>query len=90
MKTFEARVDIGCEFFVQAEATSMDKVMVKVSKDYFVDLHPKEAIQYCEKKEKLLNAKIEALTKKGCEVKAHIVFVNEAIRELLNISPEKE
>jgi prefoldin subunit 5 len=67
----------------------MDKVMVKVSKDYYIDLHPKEAIQYCEKKEKLLNGKIDALTQKGCEVKAHIVFVNEAIRELLNISPDK-
>ena len=55
MKTFEARVDIGCEFFVQAEATSLEKIMVKVAKDFYVDLTAKETLTYIDAKEKHLN-----------------------------------
>ena len=90
MKSFEARVDLGCEFYVTAEAKKLDRVMVKVSRDYYVDLHPKEAIQYVDKKEVIMNKQIAKMTERACEIKANIVFVNEAIRELLNISEEKE
>ena len=64
--------------------------MVALSKDFFVELSWDEALAYIEKKEKLLNKRAETLTKKVCEVKAHILFVQEAIRELLGINPEKE
>ena len=42
-----------------------------------------------DKKEKYLNDKTTALTKRSSEIKAHILFIKEAIRELLNVSDEK-
>ena len=63
--------------------------MVALSKDFFVELTQEEARVYVEKKEKYLNNKTTALTKKASETKAHILFMQEAIRELLGISGEK-
>ena len=64
--------------------------MVALSKDFFVELSQEEALLFVDQKEKQLNGRIEQLTKKASEVKAHILFIQEAIRELLNITPEKE
>lgn len=89
LKKFESRVDVGCNIFVTAEVEDTSKVVVALSKDFFVELSQEEALIYIAKKEKYLNSKSEALTKKASEIKAHILFVQEAIRELLNISPEK-
>lgn len=63
--------------------------MVALTKDFFVELSQEEALNYIDKKEKYLNEKSAALTKRASEIKAHILFVKEAIRELLNISEEK-
>jgi prefoldin subunit 5 len=65
------------------------KIMVALTKDFFVELSQEEALNYIDKKEKYLNEKSAALTKRASEIKAHILFVKEAIRELLNISEEK-
>ena len=64
----------------------MNKIAVKVSREFFVELNQVEALNFIDKKEKVMNAQIEKLNEKVAEVKAHMVFVNEAIRELLNIS----
>lgn len=93
MKKFESRVDLGCNIFVTTEVEKdiKDKtVMVALSKDFFVELSWDEALAYIAKKEKLLNGKAEALTKKVSEIKAHILFIQEAIRELLGVAAEKE
>ena len=63
--------------------------MVALSKDYFVELSWDEALAYIAKKENLLNKKSDGLTKKASEIKSHIIFVKEAIRELIGLSPEK-
>ena len=92
LKKFKSRVDIGCNIFVQAEAESDIKnqiVMVALSKDYFVELSWDEALAYITKKESYLNKKSDLLTKKASEIKAHIIFVQEAIRELIGLAPEK-
>ena len=89
LKKFESRVDIGCNIFVNTEVEDTSKIMVALSKDFFVELTQEEALVYVEKKEKYLNDQAKALTKKASEIKAHIMFVQEAIRELLNIDPEK-
>ena len=63
--------------------------MVALSKDYFVELSWDEALAYIAKKESYLNKKSDLLTKKASEIKAHIIFVQEAIRELIGLAPEK-
>ena len=49
--------------------------MVALSKDFFVELTQEEARVYVDKKEKYLNTKTAALTKKASETKAHILFM---------------
>ena len=51
------------------------KLMVALSKDFFVELTQEEARIYVEKKEKYLNDKTTALTKRASETKAHILFM---------------
>ena len=91
LKKFESMVDVGCNIFVETEVHKLDKIMVCLNsqKDFFVELSLPEALQYIESREKYLNKKVENLTKKACEVRAHIVFVQETIRELLNIGEDK-
>ena len=89
LKKFESRVDIGCNIFVTTEVEDTSKIMVALSKDFFVELTQEEALVYIDKKEKYLNEKTKKLTNKASEIKAHILFVQEAIRELLQISGDK-
>ena len=89
LKKFESRIDIGCNFFVNTEVEDTSKLMVALSKDFFVELSQEEALIYIDKKEKYLNEKTKKLTTRASEIKAHILFVQEAIRELLQISGEK-
>ena len=88
LKKLEMKFDVGHEFYMQAEALDLNRFVVKVSRDFYVELNQEEALHFIAKKEKVMNAQIEKLSDKMAEVKAHIVFVNEAIRELLNISGE--
>ena len=93
MKKFESRVDVGCNMFVSTEVESdiKDKiVMVALTKDFFVELTWDEALVYIAKKERLLNGRADSLTKKVSEIKAHILFIQEAIRELMGVPGEKE
>ena len=73
---------------MQAEAIDLNRFVVKVSREFYVELNQEEALNFIEKKERVMNAQIENLGEKMAEVKAHVVFVNEAIRELLNISAD--
>ena len=63
--------------------------MVALSKDFYIEMSQEETLAFIDKKEAQLNEKIKLLTKKASEIKAHILFIQEAIRELLNITPER-
>ena len=89
LKKLEMKFDVGHEFYIQAEAMDLNRIAVKVSRDFYVELNQVEALNFIEKKEKVMNEQISKLSDKMAEVKAHMVFVNEAIRELLNISEER-
>ena len=39
LKTFQSRVDAGHEFYLQAETKDLNKIMVKVSREYFVEMN---------------------------------------------------
>ena len=89
MKKLEMKFDVGHEFYMQAEALDLNRIVVKVSREFFVELNQEEALNFIGKKERVMNEQIEMLSEKMAEVKAHVVFVNEAIRELLNISEDR-
>ena len=86
LKKLEMKFDVGHEFYMQAEALDLNRICVKVSREFYVELNQEEALNFIEKKERVMNGQIENLSEKMAEVRAHVVFVNEAIRELLNIS----
>ncbi len=46
-----------------------------LKKDFFVEVSWDEALAFIEKKEKSMTKEGEQLTKKSCEIKAHILFV---------------
>ena len=75
LKKFESRVDVGCNIFVETEVEDTSKIMVALSKDFYVELSQEEALVYIDKKEKYLNGKTTALTKRASEIKAHILFI---------------
>jgi prefoldin subunit 5 len=50
--------------------------MVKIGRDYFVELSQDEALQYIGKKEKVLSQRSERLTEQAAQIKAHIAFVS--------------
>jgi prefoldin subunit 5 len=50
--------------------------MVKIGRDYFVELSQDEALQYIGKKEKVLSQRSERLTDQAAQIKAHIAFVS--------------
>ena len=56
LKTFETRVDMGKEFYIQAEATDLQRFVVKVSQHYYVELNQDEALLFIKKKETLMNS----------------------------------
>uniref|UniRef100_A0A7S3CJF0 Uncharacterized protein n=1 Tax=Strombidium rassoulzadegani TaxID=1082188 RepID=A0A7S3CJF0_9SPIT len=89
LKKFDSYVDLGCNIFVQTEVKDLSRIMVALTKDFFVEMSQEEALGFIEKKEKVMNEKIKLLTKKSCEIKAHILFIQEAIRELLKFTPGK-
>lgn len=61
LKNYNARVDVGQEFFMEAETKDLDKIMVKVSREYFVELSQEEALQYVSKREKMMNSQVDQL-----------------------------
>ena len=71
LKKLEMRFDVGHEFYLEAEALDLNRIVVKVSREFYVELNQLEALNFIEKKEKVMNAQIEKLNDKIAEVKAH-------------------
>eukprot|EP00353_Schmidingerella_taraikaensis_P010344 CAMPEP_0185585988 /NCGR_PEP_ID=MMETSP0434-20130131/41963_1 /TAXON_ID=626734 ORGANISM="Favella taraikaensis, Strain Fe Narragansett Bay" /NCGR_SAMPLE_ID=MMETSP0434 /ASSEMBLY_ACC=CAM_ASM_000379 /LENGTH=53 /DNA_ID=CAMNT_0028206747 /DNA_START=194 /DNA_END=355 /DNA_ORIENTATION=- len=51
----DLRFDVGHEFYMQAEADDLERIVVKVSRDFFVELNQEEALNFIEKKERVMN-----------------------------------
>ncbi|XP_076437279.1 protein UXT-like [Babylonia areolata] len=89
-RELKTKVDLGCNFYVQANVPDASKIFVSVGFGFFVELTYDEAIRFIDKKTALLTEQTEGLTKSASEVKAHIKLVLEGLRELQRISSEKE
>lgn len=79
-------VDLGCNFYVQAEVEDSSKVFVAVGYGFFVEMTHDEALRFIEKKTSQLTAFTEQLTKDSAKIKAHIRLVLEGLRELQGFS----
>ena len=56
LKKLDMRFDVGHEFYMQAEALDLNRIVVKVSRDFFVELNQDEALNFIEKKDRVMNA----------------------------------
>uniref|UniRef100_A0A3B3BYJ7 Protein UXT n=2 Tax=Oryzias melastigma TaxID=30732 RepID=A0A3B3BYJ7_ORYME len=79
-------VDLGCNFFVQAEVEDPSRIFVAVGFGFFVEMSLDEALRFIEKKTSQLTAFTEQLTKDSAKIRANIRMVLEGLRELQGLS----
>ncbi|XP_020653288.1 protein UXT [Pogona vitticeps] len=81
-KELKTQVDLGCNFYVNAEVPDTSTIFVALGYGFFVELTLSEALTFIEKKSKLLTELSETLTKDSAKIKANIRMVLEGLREL--------
>ncbi|XP_022619644.1 protein UXT [Seriola dumerili] len=79
-------VDLGCNFYVQAEVEDSSRIFVAVGYGFFVEMNHDEALRFIEKKTNQLTAFTEQLTKDSAKIKANIRMVLEGLRELQGLT----
>ncbi|XP_034027751.1 protein UXT [Thalassophryne amazonica] len=82
----KADVDLGCNFYVQAELEDVSRIFVAVGYGFFVEMNHDEALHFIEKKTNQLTAFTDQLTKDSAEIKANIRMVLEGLRELQTLT----
>ena len=79
------KVDLGCNFYADALVSSQSKIFIAIGYGFFLEMTHSEALKFIQKKTDILNNTAEELRVKACEIKAHIRFVMEGLRELQNL-----
>ncbi|KAI8613315.1 Prefoldin alpha-like protein [Chytriomyces sp. MP71] len=77
-------VDVGCDFFMQAEVTNATVINVLVGLDCHVEFTLDEAVQFIDTREKYLTNRADNLTEDAMKIKAQIKLVLAAIQEVLD------
>uniref|UniRef100_A0A3B4AZ71 Protein UXT n=1 Tax=Periophthalmus magnuspinnatus TaxID=409849 RepID=A0A3B4AZ71_9GOBI len=85
-KHLKTDVDLGCNFYVEAQIEDASRVFVAVGYGFFVEMTHDEALRFIEKKTAQLTQFTEQLTKDSAKIKAHIRLVLEGLRELQGFS----
>ncbi|XP_076597630.1 protein UXT isoform X1 [Chaetodon auriga] len=86
----KTEVDLGCNFFVQAEVEDSSRIFVAVGYGFFVEMTHDEALRFIDKKTSQLTAFTEQLTKDSAKIKANIRMVLEGLRELQGLTDVPE
>ncbi len=93
-KTLVTKVDLGCNFYVDALVSSESKTLIAIGYGFFLEMTHAEALKFIKKKTDILTNTAEELRVKACEIKAHIRFVMEGLREIqsleFNKNPDKK
>ncbi|XP_041655500.1 protein UXT [Cheilinus undulatus] len=82
----KTEVDLGCNFYVQAEVEDSSRIYVAVGYGFFLEMTHDEALRFIEKKTSQLTAFTEQLTKDSAKIKANIRMVLEGLRELQGLA----
>lgn len=86
----KTEVDLGCNFYVQAEIEDASRICVAVGYGFFVEMTHDEALRFIDKKTSQLTAFTEQLTKDSAKIKANIRMVLEGLRELQGLTDQPE
>ncbi|XP_012939069.2 protein UXT [Aplysia californica] len=80
--SLKTKVDLGCNFYVQANVPNPSMICVAIGYGFFLDMTLEEAVAFIEKKTKSLQERVAQLSEDACKVKGHIRLVLEGLREL--------
>lgn len=89
-KGLKTQVDLGCNFYCQAQITDPSKILVSVGYGFFVEFTLDEALRFIEKKCNQLTTYSSKLGNDSAKIKAHIKLALEGLRELQGIGAQKE
>ncbi|XP_025106705.1 protein UXT homolog [Pomacea canaliculata] len=89
-KELKTKVDLGCNFYVQANVPDPSVIFVKVGFGFFVEFTLEEALKFIDKKTACLMDQADEMTKSAAKIKAHIKLVLEGLREIQHISAETD
>ena len=53
VKTMSSRVDMGCNFYIQAEVEDTNNLIVDIGKGIFVELTQAQTVNVCDQKQQL-------------------------------------
>ncbi|KAJ1523473.1 hypothetical protein ONE63_001327 [Megalurothrips usitatus] len=79
---FKTKVDVGCNFYMQANVTDPSKMFVDIGLGNYVELTSTEALKFCEMRMALLKRKAEVVQAECAKTKGHIKLVLHGIAEL--------
>ncbi|XP_015911893.1 protein UXT [Parasteatoda tepidariorum] len=85
-ETIKTRVDLGCNFYAQANITDTKYIFIKTGLDIFVQFTLEEATKFIDKKIDFLKKKIDHTLKKSSEINAHIQLILQGLRELQHLT----
>lgn len=88
-KTLTTKVDLGCNFYADALISNQSKTFIAIGYGFFLEMTHDEALKFIKKKTESLTNTAEELRIKACEIKAHIRFVMEGLREIQNLELNK-
>ena len=91
MKFFEGgkmktQVDLGCNFYCQAEVRDTRMILVAVGYGFFVEFTLDEAMKFVDKKVEHLTKQAERLTQDSAKIKANIKVALQGLSELQMLS----
>uniref|UniRef100_A0A4X2KXR7 Ubiquitously expressed prefoldin like chaperone n=1 Tax=Vombatus ursinus TaxID=29139 RepID=A0A4X2KXR7_VOMUR len=81
-QNLRTQVDLGCNFYVNAEVPDPSRIFVTLGYGFFLELTLKEALKFIDRKSHFLILLSDRLTRDSVRIKAHIRLVLEGLREL--------
>jgi prefoldin subunit 5 len=78
----KTKVNIGCDFFMDAVITDLSKIIMNVGLDYYVEMDRYEAEIFLRKKKEVNEVKTKAFTVKIASIRSHIKLVLRTIQEV--------
>ncbi|XP_063222469.1 protein UXT [Bacillus rossius redtenbacheri] len=78
----KTQMDVGCNFYVQANVARADSLLLNVGLLHFVEVSFPEALKYVDARTKWLREQVDKLRKDSALTKAHIKLVLAGLHQL--------
>jgi len=79
------KMDLGCNFYVQAVVPDCSRLYVLVGYGYYLEMTLDEVLTFVDKKMNILKMKSQMFSKDSAKIKAHIKLVMEGLKELQSL-----